>query len=98
MQTCFPSYIGRSYSQSTQCVGYGTAGNSQPIAASALDIFSETSLGSVARVTGGSTITLDGLTGNYYATVTQTLTRQTQSGLITEDRLMSTIQQAQLKP
>ena len=72
--------------------------NSQPIAASALDIFSESSLGSVARVTGGNTVTLDGLTGNYYATVTQQLTRVTQSGTIVDDRLMSTIQQAQLKP
>jgi len=93
-----PATLDAATLKAQQCVGYGTAGNSQPIAASALDIFSETSLGSTARVTGGSTVTLDGLTGNYYATVTQTLTRQTQSGLITEDRLMSTIQQAQLKP
>lgn len=84
--------------QTNQCVGKAAENNSKPINGYDLDILDESSLGTKGIKTNSVTGTVDGTTGNYYSTVELTLTRQTQGGLATETRRVSTIQQSQLRP
>lgn len=74
------------------------SGNNAAGSAKTVSLFDESQMGTTAPTVSGTDLALDAFDANYYGTVVETLTRTTVAGVqVTENRLISRIQQEQLR-